>query len=805
MEKLGGGFGKAGTAFTSFISGFAGGAAFSLLDNAIGSLTSTITSIPSKLSDAADANADYERTLLGLDAQLRSAGAGVGFTRDELVSFASDLGEATLTSEEAVLRASRALLSFRTVQGDTFTRAVTISQDLAETLGGDLESNIIQVGKALEDPVKGVTALARSGTQFTEQQREQIRVLVESGDQLGAQNLILSELERQYAGTAVAAAQGLEGLKDTLGELINDGTRAIGGALSPAFEGFNELLINIVEGLGDVDLSGLLTSSERLKAVLSDNPELAERITEAIARLAQEGVDQLGGLLDAVTAFVSEEDNVEAIAEVIDRVAIAINAAGKTARFLIALAEGFIQINQEARNLPIIGDDLETAFSPVGPVLGVVISRFRDLIGLVVRIRSELNALQNGYQALEEGQALGGQTLNQAADRLGEASGILFDASQKLGENASQGLAQTEESAKSLEEQLADLDDATQRSLDTASKAETERVSQLRRGQTQEIAELRKQLEAGQISVEQFEERRAAISERFNDGQREATLARIRAEINAEQQKTAELERLGGEGSEEKIRESKLRTAELTDELLSQELDAEQAAADRALELQQEAKEAAISAISERVSAQKAAVDEEVRQIERVEQALESANSALERRQQLLSARSGLQDAIGGLQQTAFDVLIDTTDDPEEQAKLREQAAQAELEALDRAQSLELAEFDLKQKGLEIESLILQARLRGQIAENRGAQIEVVRATDQGNKGVVVSTVVRFPGDAPVAVDWQVSDRSGSPKMFNLFIEGISMLSTERSEIGALLAQNRNSIDALLADLQTRG
>ncbi|MEM9779059.1 MAG: ABC transporter substrate-binding protein, partial [Pseudomonadota bacterium] len=48
-------------------------------------------------------------------------------------------------------------------------------------------------------------------------------------------------------------------------------------------------------------------------------------------------------------------------------------------------------------------------------------------------------------------------------------------------------------------------------------------------------------------------------------------------------------------------------------------------------------------------------------------------------------------------------------------------------------------------------------------------------------------------------------DRSGSPKMFNLFIEGISMLSTERSEIGALLAQNRNSIDALIADLQTRG
>ncbi|MEM7613986.1 MAG: ABC transporter substrate-binding protein, partial [Pseudomonadota bacterium] len=71
----------------------------------------------------------------------------------------------------------------------------------------------------------------------------------------------------------------------------------------------------------------------------------------------------------------------------------------------------------------------------------------------------------------------------------------------------------------------------------------------------------------------------------------------------------------------------------------------------------------------------------------------------------------------------------------------------------------------------------LARKYGSEFREYRGAQIEVVRATDQGNKGVVVSTVVRFPGDAPVAVDWQVSDRSGSPKMFNLFIEGISMLS----------------------------
>ncbi len=89
--------------------------------------------------------------------------------------------------------------------------------------------------------------------------------------------------------------------------------------------------------------------------------------------------------------------------------------------------------------------------------------------------------------------------------------------------------------------------------------------------------------------------------------------------------------------------------------------------------------------------------------------------------------------------------------------------------------------------------------------EYRGGTVEITRAVDQGQKGVVVSSIVRFPGSTPVAVDWQVSDRSGSPKMFNLFIEGISMLSTERSEIAAILAANRNNLDALISDLSQRG
>ncbi|MEM1266185.1 MAG: ABC transporter substrate-binding protein [Pseudomonadota bacterium] len=92
-----------------------------------------------------------------------------------------------------------------------------------------------------------------------------------------------------------------------------------------------------------------------------------------------------------------------------------------------------------------------------------------------------------------------------------------------------------------------------------------------------------------------------------------------------------------------------------------------------------------------------------------------------------------------------------------------------------------------------------------QFREFQDAQVQVTGAKDFGERGLVVSSRVSYAGSSPVAVDWQVSDRSGSLKMFNVLIEGVSMLTTERSEIRALLAQNGNNVDALIADLQRRG
>lgn len=68
-----------------------------------------------------------------------------------------------------------------------------------------------------------------------------------------------------------------------------------------------------------------------------------------------------------------------------------------------------------------------------------------------------------------------------------------------------------------------------------------------------------------------------------------------------------------------------------------------------------------------------------------------------------------------------------------------------------------------------------------------------------------VKTTAVLRGQAPFEVLWQVSDRSGSDRFFNLIVEGVNMLASERTEIGAMLDKRHGNIDSLIRDLGTAG
>ena len=126
--------------------------------------------------------------------------------------------------------------------GGAFDRATVAALDLAAAGFGSAETNAVQLGKALEDPIKGITALARSGVTFTEQEKDKIKVLVESGELLEAQNMVLGAIEKQVGGTAAASASSFDKIKlalDGVADAIGTGILPLIEMLTPKLQAFS--------------------------------------------------------------------------------------------------------------------------------------------------------------------------------------------------------------------------------------------------------------------------------------------------------------------------------------------------------------------------------------------------------------------------------------------------------------------------------------------------------------------------------------------------------------------------------------
>ena len=187
------------------------------------------------------------KAIAQVEAGLKSTGATVGFTSKQLQQMASDLQTKTIFGDEEILKdATSQLLTFTNIAGDQFSRTQKVALDLATRLDGDLKSASIQLGKALNDPIANLSALSRSGIQFSEDQKQVIKSLTESGRLAEAQTVILDELEKQYGGSAEAAAKagtgGLKQLANSFGDLQEEFGKIIMDFLPPVIDGLKNML-----------------------------------------------------------------------------------------------------------------------------------------------------------------------------------------------------------------------------------------------------------------------------------------------------------------------------------------------------------------------------------------------------------------------------------------------------------------------------------------------------------------------------------------------------------------------------------
>ena len=177
-------------------------------------------------------------------------GAYAGAT-ERLGKYATELSKQIAVEDESILAVQAKLATFKNVgstmdeAGGAMDRATKAAFDLAATGFGSAEGNATQLGKALQDPIKGITSLAKAGVTFTDAEKEKIKTLVESGKAAEAQEMILGALETQVGGVAAATATASDKMKIGFGEL----QESVGAALLPTFEKIADTLIPIMESL----------------------------------------------------------------------------------------------------------------------------------------------------------------------------------------------------------------------------------------------------------------------------------------------------------------------------------------------------------------------------------------------------------------------------------------------------------------------------------------------------------------------------------------------------------------------------
>ena len=165
-------------------------------------------------------------------AVLKSTGGIANVTAKQVDTLATSLMKKSGVDDEAIQSGENMLLTFTKIRNETgkgndiFKQATEATLDLSVAMGKDMSSSAILVGKALNDPVKGMSALSKAGIQFTKEQKNAITAMVESGNTMGAQKLILKELETQFGGSAEAAGKTFGGqlsiLKNTFSNLAGE-------------------------------------------------------------------------------------------------------------------------------------------------------------------------------------------------------------------------------------------------------------------------------------------------------------------------------------------------------------------------------------------------------------------------------------------------------------------------------------------------------------------------------------------------------------------------------------------------------
>ncbi|MFG6095067.1 tape measure protein [Leptothoe sp. ISB3NOV94-8A] len=727
--------GDGAQSFNSVLAGFAGGAAFALVDrlvDAFGNLTQKVTEF---VAASIQANQSLRATENALSIVLGSQEAAA-----ESIDFLRDVSERTGQSFQALQTEYSGLTAAAAEAGVPQEQVNDLFAETSRVLaifGKDSQSTGLAFNALTQITSKGVVSMEELRQQLGEQlpvafgavarglgiTTAELNDLVASGELTAAEFIpAFTRGLQEIEGAAPAAQQAIARLENSILEF----QQGLGRAIEPLETAFSETFAAIFSNVDVGVLDPLVEAGNRLRDSLAENPELAERLGEALTNFIGSGAQAVANILDSITEALSDPENVERFAGSIENAGklleSLVSIGGLAVEALLTLGTGFDNVIGDGPVDAIVGfvDALETIAPIAGGAvdsLGSIASAMDDISG---RIPGVVNAAGNlarfgvlGGTAKTIFDNLPGQPDRNAQPEAADTSQFVpqqdeLDKSVRASRQASETIAQ--DSERAARAAAAARVKANEEAIAEQKRAQEQALIDLEIAQNNRIIGVRENQSAGNITASQADSQIAEIeSQAIRDriALREQEIAQVRA-----------LEQQGALSAEEvaqRISAAKQAASELTIQAIEQEVQA-----------QEEVRQAALDRLD---------AESQLNSLRAEQVNLQSdlAGTALQDQSALISAQVGLEQSRLSLSRQSLDTKLAEAQAAEDVVAVE---ALRDRILLNQRQSI-AAEFSARRQQLRIQEQLAeldadrQLRL-GQIAAAE-ARIAVERARIGGS------------------------------------------------------------------------
>lgn len=373
---------RAGSGFATGMKRLVGGAIAGL----------SLYAVAGVAKEASDAMQNIERINAQTASVIASTGGAAGVTAEHVEALAGEMENLTASEAESVQTGANFLLTFKEIKNgvgegnDVFDQTTRAMVDMARATGGDMQSAALQLGKALNDPIKGVTALSKVGVGFTDQQKEQIKVLQESGDLMGAQKIILAELNSQFGGSGAAYAETTAGKVELLVHAWGTFTEAAVAKFLPALGKFSDVGADFFNWLAEAPILDWFAG-----LVIGAGDAL---------------IEVSGGLRAFSAAFNAADGDVtssgfpglmERLANALNEVRAGFTLTAEDAAALGPELGGLVKVGVDLRNF---FDSMAATVGPLGPQLLELLFAFSPLLIILTALLPVLPSLVESLTTL---------------------------------------------------------------------------------------------------------------------------------------------------------------------------------------------------------------------------------------------------------------------------------------------------------------------------------------------------------------------------------------------------------------------